>query len=87
MFWEKFLSNRTKSTTYDIAISYAQGIPTYYVADKVTAKLKFAWVNVSYRVEGFDRKFNKIIMKIQQNNSGFRINKQTFLETFPNFFR
>ncbi len=44
---------------YDIAISYAQGIPTFYVADKIKAKKKFAWVNVSYRLKPLDIEFQK----------------------------
>lgn len=30
---------------YDVAIAYAQGVPTYYVADKVVSKKKIAWFN------------------------------------------
>lgn len=33
---------------YDIAIAYAQGVPTFYVADKINAKSKIAWVNSDY---------------------------------------
>ena len=36
---------------YDIAISYAQGVPTFYVASKVKAKKKYAWVNVRKMLE------------------------------------
>jgi len=32
---------------YDVAIAYAQGIPTFYVMDKIKAKKKIAWVNVN----------------------------------------
>lgn len=37
---------------YDVAIAYAQGTPTFYVADCVRAKRKLAWVNVTYKPEG-----------------------------------
>lgn len=37
---------------YDVAVAYAQGIPTYYVADCVRAKQKYAWVNASYTLSG-----------------------------------
>ena len=33
---------------YDVAIAYSQGIPTFYVAEKILAKKKICWVNVSY---------------------------------------
>lgn len=71
---------------YDIAISYAQGLPTFYVADKINAKKKFAWVNVSYRLENEDKefqskyydKYNKIIVVSHSA-------KDVFLETFPEY--
>ena len=43
--------------TYDVAIAYAQGTPTFYVADCVKAAKKFAWVNVTYRPDGKYRNF------------------------------
>jgi glycosyltransferase involved in cell wall biosynthesis len=33
---------------YDAAIAYSQGIPTFFVGEKVLAKQKLCWVNVSY---------------------------------------
>ncbi len=38
---------------YDIAIAYNQGFPTYFVADKVNATKKFAWVNTDYVKAGY----------------------------------
>lgn len=37
---------------YDFAIAYAQGVPTFFVAEKVKAKKKAAWINVTYIPEG-----------------------------------
>ena len=37
---------------YDVAIAYAQGTPTFFVADKVKAKKKLAWINVTYKPQG-----------------------------------
>lgn len=34
---------------YDIAIAYAQGTPTFYVAECVHATKKYAWINAIYR--------------------------------------
>ncbi|MBP3038602.1 glycosyltransferase [Bacillaceae bacterium Marseille-Q3522] len=70
--------------TYDIAISYAQGVPTFYVADKVKAKKKFAWVNVSYRLNEKERKFQDLFY--QQYNKVVAVSHTTrtiFLQTFP----
>lgn len=33
---------------YDAAISYSQGMPTYFVANKVIASKKLAWINTDY---------------------------------------
>ena len=43
---------------YDAAIAYAQGTPTFYVADCVKAAKKFAWVNVTYEPKGSYRDYN-----------------------------
>ena len=37
---------------YDAAIAYAQGVPTFFVAEKVKAKKKAAWINVTYLPTG-----------------------------------
>lgn len=37
---------------YDFAIAYAQGLPTFLVAEKVNAKRKAAWINAIYRPQG-----------------------------------
>lgn len=69
---------------YDIAISYAQGVPTYYVADKITAHKKLAWVNVTYspndkvkvfQSEYYDQ-FNQIVAVSETA-------KEVYLNTFP----
>lgn len=46
---------------YDIAIAYQQGFPTYYVATKVIAKRKLAWVNVDLKKAGYSSDFNSKI--------------------------
>src|SRR5699024_7617983 len=87
IFWqnvENVIENNPKK--YDIAISYAQGIPTYYVAEKVNAKKKIAWVNVSYHPDNRTRKyqskyynqFNKIVVVSDTT-------KEVFLRSFPEY--
>ena len=85
IFWESassVIQDNTKE--YDIAISYAQGIPTFYVAEKVKAKEKFAWVNVSYRLDdkerNFQKKFYNQFKKIVAVSDS---TKEVFIETFP----
>ncbi|WHY85191.1 glycosyltransferase [Neobacillus novalis] len=85
IFWQSVsnvIENNPKA--YDIAISYAQGIPTFYVADKVEARKKYAWVNTSFRLEGQEKLFQKKIYdqydKIVAVSESAR---EILLETFP----
>lgn len=81
---EKVIESNPKK--YDIAISYAQGLPTFYVADKVNAKKKFAWVNVSYRLEAEDKEFqSKYYDKYNKIVAVSHSAKDVFLETFPKY--
>jgi glycosyltransferase involved in cell wall biosynthesis len=70
--------------TYDIAISYAQGVPTFYVAEKVKAKKKFAWVNTSYMLTGKEKEFQKKFYdQYDQIVAVSGSAKEILLETFP----
>ncbi|WML45811.1 glycosyltransferase [Neobacillus sp. PS3-40] len=86
IYWEN-ISRVIESNPkiYDIAISYAQGIPTFYVAEKVKAQRKYAWVNVSYRLDEnekhFQKKFYDLFDKIVAVSD---TTKDIILETFPN---
>lgn len=44
---------------YDTAIAYNQGFSTYYVANKVNADYKVAWVNTDYKKAGYRPAFDK----------------------------
>ncbi|WP_394218340.1 glycosyltransferase [Halobacillus trueperi] len=69
---------------YDIAVSYAQGIPTFYVADKVKAKKKYAWVNVSYHLKDKDQLFQRSFYdKFEKIVAVSCSAKEVFLQTFP----
>jgi glycosyltransferase involved in cell wall biosynthesis len=87
IFW-KSVSNVIEENpkVYDIAISYAQGVPTFYVAEKVKAKEKYAWVNVSYRLDQREKDFQKHYY--DQYNKIVAVSDSTrdvFLETFPEY--
>ncbi len=47
------------NTIYDVAIAYQQGLPTYYVAEKVNATRKYAWINADIKNFGYSENFNK----------------------------
>ena len=44
---------------YDVAIAYQQGFPTYYVAKKINAQRKYAWVNADLKCAGYNEIFNR----------------------------
>ncbi|UKM63958.2 glycosyltransferase [Flavobacteriaceae bacterium GSB9] len=70
--------NRLKKT-YDIAIAYNQGLPTYFTAEKIAAKKKYAWLNIDYKLAGYNIKFdinkyikfNKVVVVSQEAENGF----------------
>jgi glycosyltransferase involved in cell wall biosynthesis len=38
--------------TYDVAIAYAQSLPTFYVATNISAHKKMSWVNTTFKLSG-----------------------------------
>lgn len=42
---------------YDAAIAYQQGVPTFFVATKVNAKKKLAWINADVFAAGYDLEY------------------------------
>lgn len=44
---------------YDVAVAYQQGFPTYYVAKRVNAGKKYAWVNADLKKAGYNEPFNR----------------------------
>ena len=74
-----FLINQKSDKVYDIAIAYGQGFPTYYVAEKIDANKKFAWINIDYKKAGYNinfdksyyNKFDEIVMVSPEVQAGF----------------
>ena len=73
-----------KESRYDSAIAYSQGIPTFYVADKVSADKKMAWVNVGYSLSKRNQSFQSAFYdKIQHIVCVSETAKAIFDEGFP----
>ena len=80
----KKLIKPSNKKIYDVAIAYAQGLPTYYVADNISSRSKVAWVNSNLNTAhlsgGFQEmmysKFKRIV-----NVSG--ASNECFINTFP----
>lgn len=87
LYWAYFSQFIKKyDMCYDAAIAYGQNLPTLYVADKVHAKKKFAWVNVSYSPKGvnhdyFESFYSKFDYIVTVSPSA----KEAFLNTYPYF--
>ena len=43
---------------YDVAVAWGQGHATHYVAEKVNAYKKYAWINANYVLGNHDREFD-----------------------------
>lgn len=52
-WWFAGTNHAELSGTYDVAVAYSQGFPTYFVASCVRASKKIAWVNTDYRKAGY----------------------------------
>ena len=80
-FWEtvgKVIDKDKKM--YDVAIAYSQNTPTFFVMDKIQAKKKVAWVNVSVNYqeankifqEVYYRKYDKIVPVSKDTEQHFK---------------
>lgn len=87
LFWNHVSNCIPKSSVkYDIAVAYAQNIPTLYVVDKISAHIKFAWINVKYIPEGVNFFFYKEYYKrinhiVMVSDSAYN----EFLDVYPDF--
>ena len=55
--WQTLIPNRQDH--YDVAISYIDGFPNYYVMDKVRADRKILWIHNEYRKLGYEPEFDR----------------------------
>lgn len=85
IYWQTIGNCIEKSPiSYDYAIAYAQGVPTFYVIDKVHAKKKLGWVNAIYKLNGKEKEFQlnyycKLYKIITVSDSVLNV----FSEVFP----
>lgn len=74
------------STEYDFAIAYSQGLPTYFVAEKVNARKKICWVNTDYEKARYNPKFDEFYYNQYSNIVIVSDkNKEIFEGIYPNF--
>lgn len=51
---------RNLQQSYDVAIAYQQGFPTYYIAEKINATKKLSWINVDLSKAGYNPDYNSL---------------------------
>lgn len=83
--WKKYIPKNKKK--YDIAISYMDGWPNYYVIDKVNATKKVLWVHNEYQKLNYDYKYDE--KYYSQADTIITISdkcKQSFTEVFSTLY-
>lgn len=87
IYWQKVSKCIKKSNQhYDVAIGYGQGVPTFYVADKVDAEKKCAWINAVYRIKDCRKNFILgIYRKIDVIVPVSQTAQDVFVDMFPEF--
>lgn len=69
---------------YDVAIAYSQGMPTYYVAEKINAKKKVCWVNTDYSKAPYNKNFDiKYYDKFEHIVAVSELARKSFLNKLP----
>lgn len=80
----KILDSQIKK--YDVAIAYSQGLPTYYVAEKVNADKKLCWINTDYKKAGYNPIFDKkYYEKYNYMIAVSEKNKEVLESVYPDF--
>ncbi|NGX84735.1 glycosyltransferase [Aequorivita sp. KMM 9714] len=61
LYWESVQNTFSiQSKKYDVAIAFAQGVPTFYVMDKVKATKKVTWVNANMQFTKNNIEFQRL---------------------------
>ncbi|WP_002146225.1 glycosyltransferase [Bacillus cereus] len=74
----------TLNENYDVAIAYSQGMPTYFIAEKVEAQQKICWVNTDYKLASYNKMFD--IKYYEQYDNIIAVsdyNKEVFVNEMP----
>ncbi len=91
-FWTVYKNEFKKvENRYDVAISYSQGFSTYFIAERVQADKKYAWVNIDYKKAGYNikfdlpfyKKFNKVIAVSADVDNGLSHELKNIGEKLP----
>lgn len=71
---------------YDVAIAWGQGNPTHFVAEKVTAGTKIAFINTNYEGVGHNKDFDRpYYAKFDHIAAVSDVLRQLIVQVFPEF--
>lgn len=71
---------------YDVAIAYSQGMPTYFIADKVKADKKIAWINCDYKMTGYNKEIDyEFYKKIDKMIAVSQYGKKSIISVNKNY--
>jgi len=87
LFWRLLAQGRpSKGGDYDLAVAYIEGAATYFLADKVKAKNKVAFVHIDYEKAGYspymDRECYSVMDRIYVVSNGVG---EKFSATYPEY--
>lgn len=87
IYWKCFSTHIEKyCNEYDVAIGYGQGMSTMYVADKVIAKKKLAWINTCYSPKDSSKEFfRNIYSQIDTIVAVSSASRREFEKVYPEF--
>ena len=85
IIWKAFSATYAPVEEYfDIAIAYHQGLPTYYVLDKINAGKKIGWMNTDYESAGYNTAFDRPVFKrLHKLVAVSEYAKETVVRSFP----
>lgn len=83
-FWGKYLPKLDKE--YDLAVSYLNGLSSYFVIDKVNAKKKILWVHNEFEKIGYNYEFEyPFYQKADKVVTVSQACVDSFLRVYPEF--
>ena len=87
LLWRTIANGSVKlQYTYDLAVAYIEGASTYYIAERIQAKKKAAFVHIDYQKAGYNKTVD--LDAYQKIDRVFAVSKEareSFLRVYPEY--
>lgn len=87
LLWRTIANGSVKlQDTYDLAVAYIEGASTYYIAERIQAKKKAAFVHIDYQKAGYNKTVD--LDAYQKIDRVFAVSKEareSFLRIYPEY--